>query len=291
MPKKLLCLTLLFCPVLFTPATLYPARASSQTVEPYSPTTATVVTQANNPLKPDTVRSSQTSVGAGEMVFNIDGPEEGIAGDLITINVSSNAEVLVWKMVGPGGKWNASDAGKTINFSSRLAGTYSFIGAASKTQGEAKPPLLTMKEHIVKLTGGVNPNPGPQPNPNPLPGPGPAPLPPGRYGLAEFTRIQILSNIPLDKRSTCAALGGNFATVASQIGAGTIKTMTEANTSLVTKNRATAGEVDKALWTNGVISPVATRLNELTKAGSIKVLDDLKTAFEEIGAGFTAGSN
>jgi hypothetical protein len=221
---------------------------------------------------------------------NVTGPVEGYPGDFIDVDGSaSTADKYLWWVDPPrypDGRitYRVSSDGKVCQLASR-PGIYKILLIVSNSEGPA------FAWHTITIKGDpTNPTPNPD-NPKPPPPAPPDPLPIGRFGLARMTRDLVAQNIPPDKRGPSAALSASYSVVASQIAAGTIKSLAAANVELQRRNQAAVGS-DVTLWKTGVFTALSAKLGELAKAGTINTssMDDLNAVFSEIGAGFAAGT-
>lgn len=218
----------------------------------------------------------------------ITGPIDGFPGDFIDLSgTDSVASKWLWSVEParfPDGRvtHRVTADGKTCQLASR-PGIYRVQLIVSNEEGPA------FSWHTVTIQG-VAPNPQPlPPGPGPGPGPGPAPqplpvpqpdIPPekDKLGMATFSLAQAKSN-PVDK-TKLPLFAGNYASVASQIGAGAIQTKVAMNTALRTRNTEIAG-TDRDKWANSLIVPLAQRMESL----GLTTLDQWKQALEEIALG------
>lgn len=252
---------------------------------PTNPSPAVEVAQATSA----TVKRSQSAPqSVNGMTVLITGPEAVEIGDLVIIDGSaSDADAFVWKLVGgSSSSYAVSDDGKKVYFAGKTAGQYTFMLALAKASPDGKtPPALTIAEHTVAVSG-------PPPAPGPVPTPGPTPLPPGKFGLAEFTRSLVLSNMTADKRGPCVQFAGNFTSVSQQINGGVIKSLADAMAKLKTLNQSAAGTA-MGTWQASVFKALADKLTALNQAGTLSTTDmaALATALQEIATGFAASSN
>jgi hypothetical protein len=218
-------------------------------------------------------------------------PSESVApGTLVKLDASkSDAETFLWTLASDDQTlYDVANDGRTAYFSCGTPGTYTFILSVAKSAGEGKPPVLKTAKRSVVVKGAA-PGPGPV-NPDPQPQPV-DPLPAGKFGLGRMVRDLTLKTMTVSERLDCAKFSANYSVVSSQIAAGTITTLAAANAELQKRNQATArGLLDK--WKENVFTPLGGRMSELVKQGALSTtsMDDLRTAFTEISAGFAAAS-
>jgi hypothetical protein len=176
------------------------------------------------------------------------------------------------------------DNGRKVVFATGTAGRYTFVLVAANAQADGKPQVAVAR-HVLTV-GDPQPNPIP-PNPNP-PGPQPDPLPPGKYGLASFTR-DAAAGVPLsatERVRTAAALAGSFDSIASTIAAGAIKTQADAIAATQANNITALGSAREA-WRPWAES-LRVKLNALSESGQLATMDDYITAWREISTGLRA---
>lgn len=136
--------------------------------------------------------------------------------------------------------------------------------------------------HTIKVGGGPVP---PKP-PEPPPGPVPPPLPDGKYQLANASVTWSLAFVPVQDRSVAKLLANSFRSMASAIGAGTMRDpQTILTQTREANNLALAGHVDG--W-----KPWGTKLSEtlakLNAEGKLVTPEDYATAWNEIATGLEA---
>ncbi len=130
----------------------------------------------------------------------------------------------------------------------------------------------------------VNDDPGPEPGPRPNPTPGP--LPDGAYKLAQFS-FDAAQQVPATHRHYAARLASTFESVAAQLSAGTITSITAANNKVKSDNAAILGN-DRTTWQTW-LNAMNTRMTELWgQHQSIQTISGMASAYREIATGLRA---
>lgn len=215
----------------------------------------------------------------------IAGPTQANPGDLVILDANqSEALGFAWVLTDSDKSFLPVEDGRKVVFASGSAGRYTFVLVAA-TADDPKKPLIDIARHT--LTIGEPPNPGPGPNP---PGPNPEPLPPGRFGLAAWSRdtaSTTLTALTATQRVESAKLlAGSFEGIASAIAAGTIRSLDDVNTKTQVSNRAALGAYQSSwmAWATQLNAKIAA----LDDAGQIKTTDDAREAWLEIATGLRA---
>ncbi len=219
------------------------------------------------------------------------GPDRGNPGDLIVLDATQSRDAVgfAWVLADGDKTFLEVDNGRKVVFATGTAGRYTFVLVAANAQADGKP-LVAVARHVLTV-GDPQPNPNPPgpnpPGPNP-PGPQPEPLPPGKYGLAAFSRdaaagVQLAA---AERVRTAAALAGSFDSIASTIAAGAIKTPADAIAATQANNITVLGSTRDAWrpWAEAL----RVRLNSLSEAGQLTGMDDYITAWREISTGLRA---
>lgn len=245
---------------------------------------------ADNNERPQLKRQfrAQASIQSAGLNVLIIGPESVSPGTLVKLDASqTTGDTFNWMLAGGNSElYSVSDDGKKVYFASPSPGTYSFLLAVAKANGD-KPPLLVMAEHKIVIQG-TSPKPV-DPNVNPAPPTPVDPLDAGKYGLARYVRDLVRGAIPSEKRGLASAFSANYALVASSVRNKTTTGFSAAIADATSKNRASAGDAI-AVWRDPVFVPLGNKLNDLIKAQVINTADteSIATLFSELSLGFAA---
>ena len=221
----------------------------------------------------------------------IDAPAEAAEYSLVRCKSVTEGKSYLWWILGPN---NFADMAKVGDGRECVftgpPGTYNIMLAITLADGTQDQAQKTIRIAGNTPPPNPNPNPNPGPGPNPNPPPAPEPLPDGTYKLAQFAHDATLG-LPADAKHIAAKFAVTFDSVASQIAAGTISSVTAANSLVRTTNEA----ILKADPNTSVIaswqkiwSPAMNgKLSALNTAG-MKSLADHATAYREIAIGLRA---
>ena len=211
------------------------------------------------------------------------GPERGNPGDLIVLDATQSRDAVgfAWVLADGDKTFLEVDNGRKVVFATGTSGRYTFVLVAANAQADGKPQVAVAR-HV--LTVG---EPSPNPTPNP-PGPQPDPLPPGKYGLASFTRDAAtgVSLAAVERVRTAAALANSFDSIASTIAAGAIKTPSDVIAATQANNITALGSARDA-WRPWA-ETLRVKLNALSDAGQLASLEEYVTAWREISTGLRA---
>lgn len=186
-----------------------------------------------------------------------------------------------------------ADAGADYSWKIEPEGVQ-WIGGENKTEVFAifldveKPVFVSFVSFDKKVhqTHQISVNGPPIPPTPPPPGPVPPPLPDGKYELANASATWALAFVPVQSRSVSKLLANSFRSMASAIGAGTMKDpQTILTQTREANNLALSGHVDA--W-----KPWGTKLSEtlakLNAEGKLVTPEDYATAWNEIATGLEA---
>lgn len=227
--------------------------------------------------------------------LSVDGPQTAKPGQLVRLDalVDKDAAVL-WHLVGATADcWDTANGGATVFFATPTPGRYTFLAVVA-CQGAGTTPEIRSLEHVVTITG---PAPGPLPPPGPAPGPNPAPTPPPapvwpvtKYGVAPVVYAGV-STLPEAEKPKAAAVAENYAVVAAQIAAGTIR---DFETAISTVRRRNEGKLDpnREAHVKAWGTPLAQQIGTLKTAGKLATPDDWRAVMDEAAAALrTWGAN
>ena len=153
-------------------------------------------------------------------------------------------------------------------------GVYTLDIIAASDEGIDRTEFTVTIAGSVPIPDPVIPIP-PTPNPSPI-------IPPekDKNGLATLAYTQCISNLSPADKAIVSAIADGYASVSSQIAAGTITTISEMNAKILEKNRAATGD-QKDRFGQGLIVPLAKRVGGL----GMKSPADYKEVFDEISFG------
>lgn len=220
--------------------------------------------------------------------LSVDGPQTAKPGQLVRLDALVDKEAAVlWHLVGAtADAWDTANGGTTVFFATPIPGRYTFLAVVA-CQGAGTVPEIRSLEHVVTITGPApSPAPGPGPLPGPGPGPAPAPTPPPapvfpvtKYGVAPVVYAGVCT-LPEAEKPKAAAVAENYAVVASQIAAGTIR---DFETAIATVRRRNEGKLDpnREAHVKAWGTPLAQQIGTLKTAGKLATPDDWRAVMEE----------
>lgn len=142
------------------------------------------------------------------------------------------------------------------------------------------------KSHATQVVE-VDPSSPPDPAPVPPVPPGPAPLPDGKYRLAAQT-LDWISTVPEAKRPLAKQLANSFRGIISAIAAGTITKPSDVLLQTRLSNNAALGEAADSWKPFG--AKLQQALETLDQDGTLRTMEDYRTAWEEISIGLEAAA-
>lgn len=213
----------------------------------------------------------------------IDGPRSAKPGDIVVLSAeSSTGQVFEWT-ADADCQIREFDGGRRIVLAPKKTGEHHTRLKVLSAAGGVLTSAST--EHVLVVGDGPSP---PNPGPGPGPGPGPTPpapqpdLPPGRFGLALFTKTEAERLVQSGARASEARrIAEDYRTIAAQIAAGTLGGAVEINQATLIRQEA-AGPSWQAFW------PVlAGRVGPALRGGQAPV-SDIAEAWREIATGLEA---
>lgn len=135
----------------------------------------------------------------------------------------------------------------------------------------------------VIIGGGPGPNPSPSPTPTPVPTPS---VPDGKYGLTKLSYQTAMAKVKGDKAKSAKALSDNYASVATRLAAGAIKTLDDAFEEIRKGNLAALEKsgASKSDW-EGWDEVLRKSIYKLYSDDKLKVLSDYPDVFKAISDG------
>jgi hypothetical protein len=220
----------------------------------------------------------------GQVRATIDGPITVGVGSKVVLRSTTDAEkaTFIWLSGSEdAAQIDYEEFGSSLAIWPKRPGAYGFTLVIIGKDAAGDTAIAKVR-HRVEVTGvapPVPPGPGPGPGPGPEP---PTPIPPtppapSVYGLAEVAR----ATAPVTDRDK---VGANFRSVASQVGAGTLRDVTAMLVATRDANRLSVGDttVPGHAW-SPFFRAIEKRLDELKEAGRLNALSDYAAAWREIG--------
>lgn len=209
--------------------------------------------------------------------LSVDGPMQAKPGQLVRLDALVNeGSAVLWHLVGADpAEWDTANGGHTVFFATATPGRYTFLAVVA-CQGPSGVPQIRSQEHTVNIDG---PAPAPPPGPSPRPTPTPPNFPTTKYGVTPIVYAGVCT-LPEAEKPKAAAVAENYAVVASQIAAGTIRDL---ETAIATVRRRNEGKLDPnreahvKAWGN----PLAQQIGTLKTAGKLATPDDWRAVMEE----------
>ncbi len=228
-----------------------------------------------------------------DVVAIISGPEKVSVGELVVLRCgTAGSDSASWVILDQKGReaeevrldaiGNASmnalrylvvDNGKAVVFSSPSAGRFFVVLIVVQVSEDGAVSRATTR-HIVQV--GDN-GPGPKP-----PDPDPTPL----TGMAKVAYDTAIAKVAAGSRVNARKSAAAFRAVASMIAAGTIKSAQEVIRETSAQRKTQLG-ADADNW-NDWATEIGAKLNDLSKDGSLKTLDDHATVWLQIAQGLEA---
>jgi len=180
-------------------------------------------------------------VWAQTKAATIDGPVQAPVGTLVELKADSTvASEMAWVLATSdvqGLQYRTYEKGRVCVFAAPKTGRYEFALIIVIVTAENKP-VIAIERHVIDIVGGGPVPPGPSPDPDPMPpDPGPLPTP------SDFTSLTKVAKdtAPASKK---AEVRLNFRTLASAVGAGTIKSWPDLVTKTAAGNSQIFGDPD-----------------------------------------------
>lgn len=248
-------------------------------------------------MQPAMVYAAEDSKAAEAKIV---GPTEGVPGDIIYLDFSESVANKIKCVVEPS---RFSDGKATFRLDSPdpklepeaaakgprglyLASRPMTYRVSLLVSNETGPDMLVF---TVMITSPTPLPPAPKPiDPVPPTPPNPVnPLPADKFGLAEWVRTQVLSNVPPEKRYLCTQFSGNF----TQVKIAPFTSFVDAMARATKLNNITEG-TDKATWTTNVFTPLVSKLKALIASKTLVYTDlsEVRLALDAIAVGFAGAA-